>query len=74
MTALWKLCANGKLNEVRSELANGGDVDNKDSTYGSTALMWSAVKGEVAAMKLLLMHGAGLHLQDSDGKYYLYML
>ena len=32
--------------------------------------MWSAGRGDVAAMKLLLMHGASLHVQDKDGKYY----
>ena len=36
--------------------------------------MWSAGRGDVAAMKLLLMHGASLHVQDKYGKYYLYML
>ena len=43
MNALWKLCANGKLDEVRSELAQGGDVNDNDSTYGSTASMWAVM-------------------------------
>ena len=36
--------------------------------------MLSAEKGEVAAMKLLLMHGASPNVQNKDGKCYLYML
>ena len=34
----------------------------------------SAYRGDVAAMKLLLMHGASPNVQDKDGKCYLYML
>ena len=32
--------------------------------------MRSAYTGEVAAMKLLLMHGASPNVQDEDGKRY----
>ena len=36
--------------------------------------MKSAERGDVAAMKLLLMHGASPNVQNKLGKYYLYML
>ena len=32
--------------------------------------MKSAERGDVAAMKLLLMHGASPNVQDEDGKRY----
>ena len=41
MNALWKLCANGKLDEVRSELAQGGDVNDNDSTYVGCHVLYS---------------------------------
>ena len=40
MAPLWELCADGKLDEVRSALARGEDVNDKDSN-GNTALMLS---------------------------------
>ena len=36
--------------------------------------MWSARLGDVAAMKLLLMHGASPNVQNKNGKCCLYML
>ena len=53
MPPLWKLCMDGKLDEVRAELAHGGDVNNKDS-FGITALMWAVYKGHDSIVKLLL--------------------
>ena len=38
MPRLWHLCVDGKLDEVRSALAGGEDVNDKDS-IGWTALM-----------------------------------
>ena len=53
MTALNQLCYEGKLDEVRAELARGGDVNDKDSN-GTTALMWAVWKGHNSIAKLLL--------------------
>ena len=53
MTALWELCENGKLDEVRSVLARGGDVNNKNSN-GTTALMHAILNGHNSIVRLLL--------------------
>ena len=53
MPALWKLCQDGKLDEVRSELERGGDVNDKNS-LGETALLWAVCNGHNSIVKLLL--------------------
>ena len=53
MAALHELCAEGMLDDVRAELARGGDVNSKDS-FGSTALMHAVWKGHNSIVKLLL--------------------
>ena len=53
MPPLYELCRKGKLDEVRAELARGGDVNDKDSN-GTTALMWAVWKGHNSIAKLLL--------------------
>ena len=53
MPGLWELCRDGKLDEVRAELARGGDVNDKNAN-GSTALMWAVMKGHNSIVKLLL--------------------
>ena len=53
MTALWELCEDGKLDEVRAALARGGDVNNK-GPGGQTALMWAVGKGHNSIVRLLL--------------------
>ena len=53
MTALYKLCEDGKLDEVRSSLARGGDVNNKNS-YGATALMIAVYNRHNSIVQLLL--------------------
>ena len=52
-TNLWRLCYDGKLDEVRSALARGEDVNDKNS-WGSTALMWAVRKKHNSIVKLLL--------------------
>ena len=42
MPAIYELCRDGKLDEVRAALARGGDVNDKDSN-GKTALMWAVI-------------------------------
>ena len=53
MPALWKLCYDGKLVEVRAALARGGNVNDKDSN-GTTALMWAVIRSHNSIVKLLL--------------------
>ena len=54
MIAFWELCMDGQINQVRAEIARGGDVNDKDSTFGTTALMWAVIKGHNSIVKLLL--------------------
>ena len=59
MPALWELCKDGKLAEVRAALAGGhwgfggANVNNKDSD-GKTALMWAVIRRHDTIVKLLL--------------------
>ena len=53
MPGLWQICRYGKLDEVRAELARGGDVNDKDYC-GYTALMWAVCKRHNSIVKLLL--------------------
>merc|ERR1712130_361450 len=53
MTAFWELCRDGQIEQVRAEIARGGDVNDKDS-YGITALMYAVWKGHNSIVKLLL--------------------
>ena len=53
MAPLWILCRDGKLDEVRSALACGEDVNNKKSG-GNTALMLAVLKKHNSIVKLLL--------------------
>ena len=53
MPALWQLCRDGKLDEVRALLARGGDVNDKSPSEG-TALMAAVWKGHNSIVKFLL--------------------
>ena len=57
MAPLWELCKDGKLDEVRSALACGEDVNDKDKDKdinGWTALMWAICQSHNSIVKLLL--------------------
>ena len=67
MAALYELCRDGKLDEVRAALARGGDVNDKDSD-GRTALMWAVWKNNNSIVKLLLDQPAvKVNEKDDDG-------
>ena len=53
MPALWQLCIDGKLPEVRAALAQGGNVNDKNSN-GTTALMWAVANSHNSIVRLLL--------------------
>ena len=53
MAPLWELCKDGKLDEVRSALARGEDVNDKDCD-GFTALMFAVAMMQNSIVKLLL--------------------
>ena len=53
MPAIYELCRDGKLDEVRAALERGGDVNDK-GPGGQTALMWAVGKGHNSIVRLLL--------------------
>ena len=53
MTAFWEHCRDGQIEQVRAEIARGGDVNDK-SPGGQTALMWAVSNGHNSIVKLLL--------------------
>ena len=67
MPRLWHLCVDGKLDEVRSALARGEDVNDKDS-IGTTALMWAVMFKHNSIVKLLLDQPAvDVNVKDNLG-------
>ena len=64
MAPLWELCQDGKLDEVRSALARGEDVNDKDS-IGETALM-NAVCGRHNSIVKLLLDQPGVKTNEKD--------
>ena len=66
MPAFWVLCQNGELDEVRSELAHGGDVNDKDYS-GNTALMYAVFEKHNSIVKLLLDQ-PGVQINEKNSK------
>jgi len=63
MIAAWT----GRVDAARRLLDYGAKTDNRDTTKGRTALMWAALKGHAAFVRLLLKRGADPALQDNAG-------
>ena len=64
---LWKLCKEGKLDEVRSLLACGKDVNSKNSSE-ETALMYAVSNNHNPIVKLLLDQPAvDVNVKDDYG-------
>ena len=61
---LWDLCWAGKLDEVRSALARGEDVNDKDP-FGITALMCAVIWSHNSIVKLLLDQ-PGVKINEKD--------
>ena len=59
MDALWQLCYYVRIDEVRAVLARGGDVNDKDSKFGATALMWAVLRRHNPISKLLVEQPEG---------------
>jgi len=56
-----------KVEEVKTLLANGADVNYIDK-FGDTALMRASSSGNAEVVKILLDHGADVNIQDNYGK------
>lgn len=55
---IWTPAASGDVATLAARLAQADDIDAPDPTFRATALMFAADFGQVAAVTLLLEHGA----------------
>ncbi|HOY12826.1 MAG TPA: ankyrin repeat domain-containing protein [Saprospiraceae bacterium] len=56
-----------KLDDVKTYIQQGGDLNVKDPFGGSSPLISAAVFGKTEAAKLLLDAGADINFQNNDG-------
>jgi ankyrin repeat protein/Tfp pilus assembly protein PilF len=64
----------GNLQVVQTLLADGADINAKDTTdVGATALMWAALNGHTEVVKLLLEKGADVNAKSKNGETALMM-
>ncbi len=56
-----------KLDDVKTYIQNGGDLNVKDPFGGSSPLISAAVFGKTEAAKILLDAGADINFQNNDG-------
>ena len=63
-TALMHASATDNNNKVIGALLMAAQNVNAQNDQGQTALMWAASRGQAAAVKLLLDHGADISLRD----------
>ena len=76
MAPLWKLCRDGKLDEVRSALERGEDVNDKEDLGGHrwTALMYAVSGRHNSIVKLLLdQPGVKINVKNNDGRTALHL-
>jgi len=65
---LHSACKNGDARRVKALLESGkGDVNARDSEFGSSPLHWAAGGGHVEIMEMLLAKGANIEAKDKDG-------
>ena len=65
--ALFQAAYDGDLVRLRAALANGVDVDARDSLRGWTALHYAAYYGRTACLEILLAAGASVDSVDNSG-------
>ena len=64
MSAAWT----GRVDTAERLLAYAADIDTRDTQQGRTALMWAAVKGHTAFVKMLLAAGSNWKIMDNAGR------
>jgi len=57
----------GDLDEVKSYLAAGGDINAQDPSHQLTLLMCAFYGGQTEEMEFLISKGADINLQDGEG-------
>ena len=66
-TPLMDMASVGRMNAAELLLANGADVNAKDTKYGNTSLHEAASAGRKEMVELLLAHGADVNARDNSG-------
>ncbi|MBM4023806.1 MAG: hypothetical protein FJ280_00140 [Planctomycetes bacterium] len=66
LSPLQSAAREGELNRIRSLIAEGADVNAKE-TDGNTALHWATHEGHAEAAKILLAHGAHVNARQTNG-------
>ena len=64
---LLRAARQGDLKTITSMLDRGTDIETRNPGNGWTPLFWAAVKGNPAAMRLLLARGAQIEARDTRG-------
>jgi ankyrin repeat protein len=67
-TALMLAARAGSEAGVTALLGSGAKVDAREGTRGQTALMWAIVNKHPAVTRILLEHGANIHLRSETRK------
>src|SRR5262245_21578832 len=67
LDSLKEAVGKGRVSEVKEQLKNGADVNDKDDD-GQTPLMWAAAKGHRAMVWLLFSVGAIPGERDNQGR------
>jgi ankyrin repeat protein len=63
------LAASNNFHQVVDLLIRrGADIDLVEHTHGWTALIWSAKRGHLETVRVLLEHGADRNSADDEGK------
>jgi uncharacterized protein len=57
----------GNVDTVKSLLAHGAEVNAKETARGQTALMWAVAEKHPEVARVLIDHGADVHLHSTSG-------
>ena len=64
---LWEAAIEGNTTEIRRLMSENTEIDAREPTGGSSALMLACIYGQTEAAKVLIKNGASLTLKNNDG-------